>query len=65
MRDAQTGEFMSPWHDVALESTTGEKDEFTGIIEIIRNTKKKLETKLELPFNPIMQATTFDLETGK
>jgi len=39
MRDAQSGGFMSPWHDVALESTSDEKDEYTGIIEIIRNTK--------------------------
>ena len=65
MRNVNTGELMSPWHDVSLESTSGEKDELTGVIEITRNTKKKLETNKQLPYNPIMQDTTIDKETGE
>jgi 3'-phosphoadenosine 5'-phosphosulfate synthase len=56
---------MSPWHDVAFESSSGEEDEITGVIEITSSTSKKLETNKQLPFNPIMQDTTTDKATGK
>jgi len=54
LRDSQTGKFMSPWHDIALESSSGEQDEVTGVIEITCNTKKKLETNKAMAYNPIM-----------
>ena len=58
MRNTTTGQLMSPWHDLEIESTTSEANHITGIIEITRGTHSKLECIKEIAFNPIMQDVT-------
>lgn len=55
LKNRETGEFLSPWHDVELESAIDEEFTVTGVIEITQGTTKKLECMKEIPNNPIMQ----------
>jgi inorganic pyrophosphatase len=56
---------MSPWHEIEIESSSGEHNEVTGVIEIPCHSKRKLITKKSEDYNPIMQDTTTSKKSGK
>ena len=60
MKSTETGELMSPLHDVSLEPTSDEIYHITGVIKSTSNTNKKLEINKELAYDPIMQAIIMD-----
>nr|CEL67082.1 TPA: soluble inorganic pyrophosphatase, putative [Neospora caninum Liverpool] len=69
LSSGESGKPLSPWHDVPLfasghpehpDSQTTEKNAtgpvlFNMVVEIPKNTRKKMEIQLDVPFTPIMQ----------
>lgn len=55
LQNGKTGELLSPWHDLEMESQCDEENTITGVIEITKGTNKKLEIDKQLQGNPVMQ----------
>jgi inorganic pyrophosphatase len=43
LQNGKTGELLSSWHDLEMESQCDEENTITGVIEITKGTNKKLE----------------------
>ncbi|KFG63422.1 type I inorganic pyrophosphatase PPase [Toxoplasma gondii RUB] len=53
----KSGERLSPWHDIPLFPNGRDARPllFNMVVEIPKNTRRKMEMQLRLPFTPIMQ----------
>ena len=60
----ESGKRISAWHDLDYESSVTDDCTISGVIEIIKGTKPKMEIMKELPYNPVMQDYSKDKATG-
>ena len=61
LKDSETNEFVSPFHDIPLKSGPAESGIFNAVIEIPRWTNAKMEISKKEKLNPIIQ----DVKNGK
>ena len=64
MKDAESNERMSPWHDLEMIPSTFQENHITGIIEISKGKTAKLEISLTEEYNPIISDTNTNKESG-
>ncbi len=65
MINKNSDQLISPWHDVEIEPSVPGDFHITGVTEITLSTSQKLEATKNIPFNPIMQDTIVNKNTGK
>lgn len=61
LKNSETNEFVSPFHDIPLVSGDASANVFNAVIEIPRWSNAKMEINKKEPFNPISQ----DVKNGK
>ncbi|PFH33402.1 type I inorganic pyrophosphatase PPase [Besnoitia besnoiti] len=55
LSDRETGKRLSPWHGVPLFAGREGENLFNMVVEIPKNSRKKMEIQLDRPLTPIMQ----------
>ena len=65
MKHKNSEELISPWHDVEIEPSQPGDFHVTGVTEITLSTSQKLEATKGIPFNPVMQDTVLNKNTGQ
>ena len=65
LKEKESNERMSPWHDIEMIPSSLQENHITGIIEISKGQTAKLEISLEEDYNPVISDTNTNKQTGK